>query len=78
MIIPTVRNPKPRRQGNEPRKPEYRSHGIHGQNSKLVSHVAPIGVVARGEDQKCDGEDRPDTAEDEEVDLAGGRGVVVV
>ena len=72
MVISTNRHANEHGQRDEAGEPENRRHRIHRQDRELVSDVPSLSIVAWGEDEEGDGEDGPDGAEDEEVDLARG------
>ena len=76
IVTSTGRHANQHRQRDEAGEPEKRGHGIHGQDRELVTDVSSLIVVAWGEYEEGDGEDGPDGAKDQEVDLA--RGCVVV
>lgn len=62
------------RQGNEPREPEDHRHGFHGKDREVVVR-SRLAESPRHRDEEDQGEQRPDRGEEEEVVLAGGRGV---
>lgn len=71
MVIPTIGHANEHRQRDEAGEPENRRHGIHDQDHELVTDMPGPSIVAWGEYEEGDGEDGPDGAEDQEVNLAG-------
>ena len=72
MVIPTIGHANEHCQRDEAGEPENRCHSIHSQDRELVADVPGLSIVAWGEYEEGNGEDGPDGAEDQEVDLAGG------
>lgn len=64
-------------QRHEARKPEQHRHGLNSQDGKFVVGHG-VGEAPWDDEEVDEGEDGPDTVEDEEVDLRGTNGVPVV